>query len=223
LADIQDTIRDVFGVPLSVEGVPKESEYAVAVTQKVPPFPIEAGESLGDVLERFEDASEHIYRFDLIRRIPIIRANPEILKERNLLDSVIDLKLENHTIWDALCVLARTVNRKVVSDGGEALSIELNGPQFMELPAPVFLEDPAVSIDLVGVTAREALCAILESAASKNRFNYYYYDYPDEYDFVSVLASDMAGRVIHGEQVRDVKKLDHWSTDYIRKLQQSDE
>lgn len=224
LSSVLSSIDNVFGVPLSTEAIPKGSPYeGMSEREELAPFQIDAGETYRSVMKRAVAASGNVYLFEVIRGMSVLRPNPEIVKTPNLLDTVIDLKLDNETIWDALCVLARTVNQMAIAGGGETLSIELNGPQFVELPAPVFLEESLVSIDLEKIAAREAMCAILESASSKAMFNYYYFDYPDEYDFIIVIARDKAGKVIHGERVRDVKKLDYWSTDYIKKLQHSEE
>jgi hypothetical protein len=222
LSHVFSLIRDVFRVPLSQEAFPKQTPYAdTSVREEVPPFRIDAGETFGSVMKRVVAVSDNVYRFEVIRGTPVLRPNPEIVKTPNLLDTVVDLEIEDSTIWDALCVLARAVNRKVLPEGGKALYVQLNGPQFVELPAPVLLQKSKVSLELEDVSAREALCAIFESA--HQAFWYFYYNYPDEHDYVVLLPTDSSGAVIHGPRVRDVQKLDDWSDENIANLQSGKE
>lgn len=220
LSNVLGSIRAAFGVAVSLEGVREESGYADPSGREIPEFPIRADETLGGVMRRVVAASDGVYKFEVIRGTPILRPNPGIVKTPNLLDSVIDFEVEDSTIWDALCDLARTVNRKKLT-GGKALRIHLQGPEFLELPAPVFLEKKKVSVDLNDVSAREAMCAIMESA--KQPFTYYFYVWPSDFDYVSVVATDEAGKVMHGPRVRDPKSLDYWSDANIAKLQSADE
>jgi hypothetical protein len=221
LSDVFSSIRAVFDVALSLEGVPEESGYVDPSGGEVPPFSIRAGETFGSVMRRVVAESDDIYKFEVIRGTPILRPNPDIVETTNLLDTVINLNIEDATIWDALCDLARSVNRENLATGGKALYIHLQGPEFIELPPPPFLEEGKVLVDLNDVSAREAMCAIMESA--KQPFNYYYYVWPSGFSYVSVVATDGKGRVIHGERVREVKRLDYWSDENIEKLQSAGE
>lgn len=217
LSDVFSSIRTAFDKALSLEGVPEESGYADPSGKEVPAFSIQAGESFGTVMKRVVAASNEVYVFEVIRGTPILRPNPEIVTTPNLLDTVVDLEFEKSTIWDALCHLARAVNRENMSRGGKPLYIHLQGPEFLELPPPVFLEKDKVSVNLKSVSAREAMCAIMEAA--QQPFTYYFYVWPSDFSYVSVVAEDEAGKVMHGPRVRDPKKLDDWRDENIAKLQ----
>jgi hypothetical protein len=221
LSQIRGFIRDIFGVAFSVEPFPKDSEYADISDREVAAFPIDAGETFSSVMARFEAASEYRYKFEMIRGTPVLRPKSNKVEETNLLDTIVDLKLEYHTVWEALCALAQAVNQKRVPDGGKRLHIYLADPSFARLPAPVLVDEPIVSVNLAYVSAREAMCAIFESADVK--FNYFYFTYLGDHDYASVSTIDTSGKVIHGARVRDAKELDYWNIDNVARLQFSDE
>lgn len=221
LSQIRGLIRDIFGVAFSVEPFPKDSEYAGDADREVAVFPIHAGETFSSVMARFEAASEHCYKFEMIRGTPVLRPKSNKVEEMNLLDTIVDLKLADHTIWEALCALARAVNQKRVPDVGKRLYIYPADPSFARLPARVLVDEPTVSVNLAYVSAREAMCAIFESADVK--FNYFYFTYMGDYDYASVSTVDTSGKVIHGARVRDAKELDYWNIDNVAKLQSGDE
>jgi hypothetical protein len=221
LSQIRGLIRDIFGVAFSVEPFPKDSEHAGDSDREVAAFPIDAGETFSSVMARFEAASEYRYKFEMIRGTPVLRPKSNKVDETNLLDTIVDLKLEYRTVWEALCALAQAVNQKHVPEGGKRLYIYLADPSFARLPAPVLVDEPIVSVNLSYVSAREAMCAIFES--SDAAFNYYYFDHELDDDYVLINAVDQSGKVIHGARVRDAKELDYWNIDNVAILQSGDE
>lgn len=217
LSEVFTSIRTVFDVALSLEGIPEESGHADPSGREVSAFSIRAGESFASVMNRVVAASGDVYKFEVIRGTPVLRPNPEVVKTPSLLDTVVDLEIEGSTIWDALCDLARRVNAKNLAKASKSFYIHLQGPEFMELPPPVFLEENKVSVELHDVTAREAMCAVMESA--NQPFTYYFYVWPGDFSYVSVVAHDAGGEVLHGRRVRDPQHLESWSDENIHRLQ----
>ena len=225
LWEISGFISSLFGVPFAMESLP---EHCVGATTSLepehfPPFAIVGGETFRDAISRFEAVSQYRYKFEVIRGVPILRRNPDVVAEPNLLDTVVSLSVERVTMWEALCALAREINGKnmIEGGGGKALYIHLSGPDSMptEFPAPIFLEEPVVTLALKGVSAREALCAILEAARST--FNYYY-TCLQEHDYMTILAWDN-GKVVAGRRMvntaADKEYMEYWETANISKLQ----
>lgn len=176
LLEIFGFIERIFEVSFSVEALPEGCVgTAPSEPRRFPPFAIARGETFGEVIRRFVALSQYRYKVEEIRGVPILRRNDEVVGEPDLLDTVVSLNVKGVTMWEALCVLAREINGKNLAEEerGKAL-IDLFGPNSMppEPPDPIFLEKPIVTLDLAGVTAREALCAILESG--KSTFDYSY-------------------------------------------------
>jgi hypothetical protein len=227
LWEISGFISSLFGVPFAMESLP---EHCVGATTSLepehfPPFAIVGGETFRDAISRFEAVSQYRYKFEVIRGVPILRRNPDVVAEPNLLDTVVGLSVKDVTMWEALCALAREINGKNLAEGGagKALYIHLAGPGSMptKFPAPIFVEEPVVTLALEGegVSAREALCAILEAAGST--FNYYY-SCREENDDMTILAWDN-GKVVDGRRMvntaADFKCMEYWETANICKLQ----
>jgi len=223
LGEMCGFIGSLFGVPFAVEALPEHCVGATASDERFPPFAIALGETFKDAISRFEAVSQYRYKFEEIRGVPMLRRNPDVVAEPNLLDTVVSLSVKEVTMWEALCALAREINGKnmIEGAGGKALYIHLAGPSDLEFPAPMFVKEPVVTFALEGegVSAREALCAILESAGST--FSYYYIC-RQEHDYVDILAWDN-GKVVHGRRIvntaADKEAMEYWETANISKLQ----
>jgi hypothetical protein len=221
LGEISGFISDVFGVPFAFESLPEDCVGATISVERFPPFAIAREETFRDAISRFEAVSQYRYKFEEIRGVPVLRRNPDVVAEPNLLDTVVSLSVKEVTMWEALCALAREINGKnmIEGGGGKALYIWPSGPDCLEFPAPIFVKEPVVTLALEGVSAREALCAILESAGST--FNYYYTCRQD-CDYMKILAWGN-GEVVAGRRMvntaADKEYMEYWETANISKLQ----
>lgn len=223
LGEIYGSIRAAFELPFAVESLPERCVGEPGNDERFSSFVIERGELLRDVTGRFETLTGDRYMFDVIRGIPILRRNPDVVPEPVLLDLIVNFRVAGLTIWDALCALAREVNAKALAQsGGKPLYIYLNGPQFLEFPSPVFENGTPITLALDEVSAREALCAILETGGAS--FTYSYICGP-EYDPMTILHWGQDGKVAKGRRMEDTpadkEAMAYWAADNINKLQSS--
>jgi hypothetical protein len=218
LLDMWLAVTDSFDIPIALEPLPEHCLDADTPEELLPPIEIAADETFATAISRLESASGHRWKFEQIRGTPVLRPNVEVLGRGNALDTVIDLRVEDVSVWDSLCTLARAVNRQKHGDNRarKQLHIWPDATGVLRRPAPIFMKPSIVTLDLESVTARRALCAIFETA--EQRFSYSYHCGPDR-DYMNIIAYDKSGSVVHGGRMLDKKEWQYWTDANILKLQ----
>jgi hypothetical protein len=219
LLSILGTIRDIFNVRISRETPLEDGRGADTPEKRLLPFEIERGETFEHAIRRLEEASEHHWKFEEIHGVPVVRLNPEVVAERTALDTEISLHVDKASIWDSLCALARAINRKnaAADPTNKPLQIWPSGPEMFKRPAPIIMEDSIVTLDLVEVSARKALCAILESAHGTLA---YFYERDPDLDHIVIVAYSTTNSSVHGGNMpAEKKEMNYWTLENIGKLQ----
>lgn len=156
---------------------------------------------------------------DKVQGISILRANPEVVTERNFLDTTITLEVENVTVWEALCALAREMNAQagpIDELAGKYVFVTLSVLSDGYLPDPRLTEEARISLNLTKVSAREALCAIVQNSQMKS---IYYYNCITKYDYISYASYNAEGKVARGPRSHDREDVEHWSDENIKRIQ----
>jgi len=151
-------------------------------------FVVEAGETLGEVFRRFLKVTEG--RFQVFKEDGILYVAPVEGEETNL-DRVIDLRVEDASVWEALKALEEAVNAN--PRPGRYLTVYPPGIEVLQLPPEPFHERAEITLNLEGVTAREALVRILAESSLRMAYNY---KFGLRYDLIRIWIYDQDGRQI---------------------------
>jgi len=134
-------------------------------------FKIRKNESLASCIQRIENiATPEGYRHITIRGQHLFVSDGNEMKSP--MEIPISLTLEQATTWEALKAWIVAVN-EALQESHVELSIpnaQLDGTH--KPPPDSFSDDPIQSINLESVTAREALCAIIENAPTSFSFSF---------------------------------------------------
>lgn len=215
-AQIRSAIADAFGEKISMDGLAEECAFA-APPLVLPAFAIEEGETFTEAVADFEAISRGRYVFREIAGLPVFTPNPQSAAYRNLLDVQVSLDLKDLSIWDALCELARAINRSEhVRATRNSLVIMPLGPALLKLP-PEELMSPRATWSQINSPAREALCNILGQANCS--VSYSYSCNGTDSDLVTILAFDTEGKVLQGPMFKDQENLQYWTDTKMRELQ----
>lgn len=164
-------IGRTFKVPINFEWAYVEADGASVSLPKAE-FRIEPGETLSQVLDRFCLVTDGQLQWGRIRGTICVWPSGKTGQIDSLLDTIISLKLNGVSTWDALLELSKTVS---LSSGPERALVPEAHPMQDEYMPPAQLRDiKGITLELENVTAREALCAIL--AASPLRLEFTYWD-----------------------------------------------
>ena len=207
LHGIKRAVERSFGVELSIEPLPEQCAGAAAVEVPLEPFTIVAGERFDAVIARLEEASQGRWIFEEIYGVPLLHPNSSLEGHGTLLDTVINVDIKASSVWEALCALARVVNRTngVPDSGKRPLLFMFLEPGILLYPPPMFVEKKCIEISLNHVPAREGLCAILEQVSNSSLYSYTCVapGNPPAYDYVTIQARDKDGKAINGGRM-------HW-------------
>ena len=130
-------------------------------------FVVAEGETLGEAFRRFRAITEG--RFELFEDHGILYVAP-VEGRATSLDRVIDLRVEDASVWEALKALEDAVNADPGS--GRYLTVSPPGLNVFQLPPEPFHERAEITLNLEGVTAREALVRILAESSLRMVYNY---------------------------------------------------
>ena len=165
-------------------------------------FVVEAGETLGEVFRRFLIVTEG--RFQLFEEDGILYVAPVDGEETNL-DRVIDLRVEDATAWEALKALEDAVNAN--PRPGRYLQVRPVTIINLQVPPGPFHERAEITLNLEGVTARDALVRILAESSLRMA---YFYGFGTQYDYVSIWVYDEDGRQLGGGPMEDPEDHAKW-------------
>lgn len=217
-------IANTFYTPFCVENWPELGRARGSVEEKVS-FGIRKNETLRSCLDRYVELSNGLYEWKVIHNIICLlpkKSSPEQIV--NNLDLKVSLHVKEVSTWEALCALAREMNltARAKEVTGYAVCIVPKGPGELKKAPPELTEVRTVSVDLTDVTAREALCAILQ--ASPLRLKYHYINSRD-YDWISIWAHkepgaprDRDGLVYYGGMM-DKQDMETWTAERIQQIQ----
>ncbi|MFO7776625.1 MAG: hypothetical protein R6W89_12585 [Candidatus Hydrogenedentota bacterium] len=104
---------------------------------------------------------------------------------------MIDLRVEDASVWEALKALEDAVN--AYPDSSRYLAFYPPGIQVLELPPEAFHERAEITLNLEGVTAREALVRILAESSLRMSYDY---GSGSLYDAVLIRLYDEDGRLL---------------------------
>ena len=215
LFDIKQIAEESFGVEFSLEPLPEQCAGAEDPGLSLDPFTINVGERFGDVIARLEEASQGRWIFEEIHGVPVLRPNNAFAGHGTLLDTIVTAKIEASTMWEAVCALARAVNKvnNVYASGTRPLMITFFSPGLLMHPPPEFIETKSITVSLDHVPAREGLCAIFAQMGVKYQITYLYTcmapgKKPD-YDYVWIDAYDSGGKMVDGGKMKgaDIERL----------------
>ncbi len=130
-------------------------------------FVVDEGETLGEAFRRFVELTGGHYQ--LFEHHGILYVAPVEGRETSL-DRVIDLRVEDATAWGALKALEEAVNAD--PRRGRYLTVSYPGFNVFQLPPEPFHERAEITLNLEGVTAREALVRILAESSLRMVYNY---------------------------------------------------
>lgn len=228
LFDIKQAIQENFDVLLSIEPLPEQCAGAEISELSLEPFTINIGERFGDVIARLEEASQGRWIFEEIQGVPLLRPNNAMEGHGTLLDTVVSVEINATSMWDALCAVARAVNKAndVHNDNGaRALIIIFPDAGIFRYPPPSFVEKKQIRVSLDRGAAREALCAIISQMGNDLWIKYSYTCHPrgkgPAYDYVSMSAFDSEGKAVNGgkmqgEDINRIAETEDWmSTERI--------
>lgn len=206
LYDLVGAIERSFGTKISIEPLPEHCAGADQAEPPLEPFAIARDEGFDDVIARLEAASQGRWVFEEIRGVPLLRPNTLVEGHGTLLDTVVTAKIEAASVWEAICALARAVNRANNVQRGQTrpLQIYLAGPAALRHPPAILIEKRPIALALSQVRAREALCAIFEQLDVDL---YYLYNCvvggrTAVQDYVTINLVGQDGRVIDGGRIR---------------------
>ena len=215
LFEIKQTIQENFDVILSIEPLPEQCAGAENPRLTFEPFTINIGERFGDVVVRLEEASQGRWIYEEIHGVPLLRPNNAIEGHGTLLDTVISVDIDAASMWDAICAVARAVNKvnDVHNSGSRGLIILFPDAGLLRYPPASFVERKQIRVTLDRGAAREALCAVISQMGNEILIKYSYNCYPNgkgpTYDYVSVSAYDYDGKVVNGGKMRgeDINRI----------------
>ena len=181
-------IRDAF--PRQLMSFESNWRYEETFETAVPDatFVVEEGETLGEAFRRFLTVTER--RFQVFEEDGILYVAPVEGEETNL-DRVIDLRVEDASVWEALKALEEAVNAN--PRPGRYLTVYPPGIEVLQLPPEPFHERAEITLNLEGVTAREALVRILAESSLRMAYNY---KFGLRYDLIRIWIYDQDGRQI---------------------------
>lgn len=197
--------REVFQIPISFEwSFVNEGRTEIRQEGKSA-FHIQEGEKLSDVLHRvcaIENGKLQWLRMHgSLVILPI--AGSETIE--STLDIVVSFEVQNVPTWEALCVLARTVNESRATD--RTLKIVPGFADGYQGP-PEFSETKSISLSLAGVTAREVLLAIIETSPVYMRYDYQNVFRPKEGKNVQPLSQVTVYPAVSGKDPKSYPFMD---------------
>jgi len=118
---------------------------------------IDKDSTLHDALKRLVSESDGLLAQTEIGKV-IVLAPPATRGTTSVLDTIIDLSLNDVSTWEALLEVVRRVNEKL--EGRDLLSLD---PDFVGhgISPPLEFMESTVHLELNRITAREALCSLM--------------------------------------------------------------
>ncbi len=206
-------LHRVFDVPISFENIPDLGRSVPIAAQPQIALTVSKGDKLDQCLDRFVGATAGTLTWDVIHdQIVIFPVRQAGAPPVNNLDVVVSLEVSDASVWEACCALGRAINQNSKSD--YRLTFFPAGPDEFRNPYPAIVDDQVVTVSVSGVTAREALCAILAQSPVPLSYTYIYRPNSDSVD----LDYRKDGKFIFGE-VMNEDEMNYWSQKNIEKLQ----
>lgn len=172
---IASTLSRTFRVPVHHERVAVQATGRPVRTEgRV--LSLRAGDALPTALERLAQLNpEHLSVRKFNNSVVITDTTPGITGE-NLLDRHVSVALDGASYWEAIRAIAAAATRERGGDRTLYVEPPLLGAGYA--PPEVFLKPGAVTAAFDEITAREALCAVLERVPSVIRYTYFHFDFP---------------------------------------------
>lgn len=213
------TVRDSFRVPISFEWSYVNDDRS-EVENRDFTFSVREGESLGLTLNRFCEATKGQLQWRRIHGIICVWPTGVGGKSESALDTLVSLKLEEVSAWEAILELARIINSAPSVDRTVMPSAEPRQDQYV--PPIALREGKSISIALTNVTAREAICAIMAASPLRMEFTYGNYYRPNSAkprtpsSSLSLRAFDEKGDTLyHVPDVRSSREYYIWADEAL--------
>lgn len=135
---------------------------------------VATGEALSDVLAHLVAQEPEHYVLDFCHGVPCLLTVGKAANRLNTLDTVIDLDLRDASLWKALQTVQFAVNRRVPEMEVPLASVfYFRNFGLLKAHLPKDFESPgAVNLRMTGVSAREALCALIATSPVKFQYTY---------------------------------------------------
>ncbi len=170
-------LTDAYGVPVSYEHSYVAEDRSTLEGVSVDYALIE-GETLREALDKLCANSGGRFVWKRIRGILCVIPSAQNEKVESALDTTVTIHVDNVSTWDAILALGMAVNEREAAD--RMLRFYPQGNEYLNHPV-AFRNDKTLSIHLDGVSARDALCAIMAASPFQMRYSYQNYFNPVRY------------------------------------------
>lgn len=165
-----------FGVPVSYEWPYVDGTGTALAPPDVSPW-LQSTDSLRSALDNLSVVTKQALIWTQIRGNICVLPPEEAEGIENTLDTLVSLKLQNVSTWEALKQLVTKINHGTLLDRRTRMD-----PIFGKLaaaPPPGFRDGNEVTLTLKNVTARDALFAIFHESAFQMAYSYWTWHRPD--------------------------------------------
>lgn len=173
---IQRYLNLSFRVPVSFEWPYVDSIGSAAPWAQTQPW-VRSSDNLEVALNELPAVTGGKLRWSEIRGNICILSPVDAKGTENTLDTIVTIKIQNTSTWEALKALAGEINRQVVIDRRTVIY-----PNFTAhgIAGPTgFRSGKEVTLELENVTARDVLCAIIEKSQFEMAYTYWTHYRPD--------------------------------------------
>lgn len=167
--EIASRLAIVYGAPLCFEW-PYVNDWRGGLEVRDVKFEIGPDQTLRSALDMFREKSDGKLLWDLVYGSICIRASDGAPDSENLLDLNISLSLDGVSTWDAMQELAHEINERATN--GRQILVSPRALSTGYGPPDAFRNDIGIRLDLENVTAREALCAIIQASPLEMSYKY---------------------------------------------------
>lgn len=162
-------VHQAFDVPVSLEWSFVNEDRTEIQEQGSSAFRIREGDTLADVLDRVCAIEGGRLQWLRLRGNIVVCPVVGSGTTESTLDTMVSFEVQGVSTWEALCILARTVNDSKRTD--RTLQIVPGFADGYEGP-PQFSESKTISLNLKDVPARDVLLAIIEASPIYIRYDY---------------------------------------------------
>jgi len=177
LPSAHQLITAMYPVPISYEGPISYSHTPFKIF-----YTITRNEPLSSALDRLIADSRGLLTWTKLRGTIVIKPKVQA-DEHHAMAAKVSISVESASTWEAFKALEKAINR--AKDRQKFLHIFPASFLYGGYPRPEFTNDKTLTLKIVNVTAREAVCAVM--ADSPLSLSYIYMESPEEEELDSLL------------------------------------